>query len=797
MLCTEPFCGDLTEEDFAYNNYFRSIYTKNLNEYTKLYAEEHSGQLDGTTRKNIETRFRMKDDPLNVLICTPTMELGIDIGELSAIFMRNVPPSPSHYAQRAGRAGRKHQQSIITTFCGVGFSRGPHDQYFYRFPRKIISGNITIPRFMINNQKLLISHIHSIIIQKIGIRFPNGFGEILDLDKAQERFPLHQDFNNNLNKLIKEKENVIFNSVKSTFSNDTIELDWLSDQYIKEAIHSFMKEFQETLEYWRKEYDLLLREYDDLVAKQRNEKYFAPEHSRLSSIARKLEEMRSGDKEYYSYRYLASHGFLPNYGFPSSSMTLSFYDSSDEIVRNESIALSEFASGNILYYRGNTYKINYARPRKEKRKPVMESLIVCDNCSTVMVGKKAMTFALCERCSHTLSDSHPRNAIRIPDMLATKINRITSDEEERKRKGYDITIHYQMGERIDRYTIFGKDENFELRYEHNGRLIHLNNGTKRNEEDGQENGFTLCIACNKWLFGEDNIEDHINQDKKRRTCPKNAKEEDILRKLILFTDGIHDIITIHIPKIKDLTHESYKAFLITLKEALIRGIEIAFNLDEGEISGFVSNIESKDGEMDIVIFETAEGGVGSLNSILQKNRFEQIISTTLELLHEEDNKNSKGCLKACYECLLNFYNQKEHENYDRNIILPFLKRFTEIVIKKESNLDNNIILEKLVKKCKSSFEKDILYELAKKNVPLPDESQKIIYDGNVPIAEADFYYNDKNLILLIDGGPHQYDYVSKMDDIKRRKLKNLGYRVHSISYNCIEEDLEKFIAMLD
>ena len=108
-----------------------------------------------------------------------------------------------------------------------------------------------------------------------------------------------------------------------------------------------------------------------------------------------------------------------------------------------------------------------------------------------------------------------------------------------------------------------------------------------------------------------------------------------------------------------------------------------------------------------------------------------------------------------------------------------------------------MILEKLVEKCKSSFEKDILYELVKKNVPLPDESQKIIYDGDVPIAEADFYYSDRNLILLIDGGPHQYDYVSKMDNIKRSKLKNLGYRVHSIHYNHIEKDLEKFIAILD
>ena len=80
----------------------------------------------------IEIRFRDEQDPLNVLICTPTMELGIDIGHLNAVTLRNVPPSPSNYAQRAGRAGRSGHASLITVFAGVGTARGPHDQYFYR-----------------------------------------------------------------------------------------------------------------------------------------------------------------------------------------------------------------------------------------------------------------------------------------------------------------------------------------------------------------------------------------------------------------------------------------------------------------------------------------------------------------------------------------------------------------------------------------------------------------------------------------------------------------------------------------
>ncbi|MDD3874593.1 MAG: helicase-related protein, partial [Methanosarcina sp.] len=102
------------------NNYFRKEYTRGFNEVVPLHAEEHSGQINGEVRKELETRFKDREEDLNVIVCTPTMELGIDIGDLSAVYMRNVPPSPSNYAQRAGRAGRSSQASMIATFCGVG-----------------------------------------------------------------------------------------------------------------------------------------------------------------------------------------------------------------------------------------------------------------------------------------------------------------------------------------------------------------------------------------------------------------------------------------------------------------------------------------------------------------------------------------------------------------------------------------------------------------------------------------------------------------------------------------------------
>ncbi|MEG3055746.1 MAG: helicase-related protein [Methanoculleus sp.] len=186
-LCINPNCTDLITLDLS-NNYFRQEYTRSFREAVQLHAEEHSGQIDGETRKLLETRFRDSQDNLNVIVCTPTMELGIDIGTLSAVYLRNVPPSPSNYAQRAGRAGRKSQASMILTFCGVGSRRGPHDQHFYRYPAKMISGKIASPRFLMDNRMLIRAHIHSLILEIITLKIPQKIDGILDFEK--ENLPM-------------------------------------------------------------------------------------------------------------------------------------------------------------------------------------------------------------------------------------------------------------------------------------------------------------------------------------------------------------------------------------------------------------------------------------------------------------------------------------------------------------------------------------------------------------------------------------------------------------------------------
>ena len=108
-----------------------------------LVAGEHTAQITTEDRATLEESFKAPQavSPVNVLACSPTLEMGIDVGGLDAVIMRNVPPRPDNYAQRGGRAGRRSRVGLV-----LGYARStPHDQYFYDKPREMIAGEVPAP----------------------------------------------------------------------------------------------------------------------------------------------------------------------------------------------------------------------------------------------------------------------------------------------------------------------------------------------------------------------------------------------------------------------------------------------------------------------------------------------------------------------------------------------------------------------------------------------------------------------------------------------------------------------------
>ena len=624
-------------------------------------------------------------------------------------------------------------------------------------------------------------------------KLETGMGKILDLEEPN--YPMMPDCKDILSKKVADAKQRIWESAKNAFSLEMTRYPWFTEGFVNQTIDSFLDHFENALEYWRKEYATLDREHQDLSAKNRKEGPSSQDRNRIEAIAQKLMNMREGEKDFYIYRYLSARGFLPNYGFPSSNIVLSLSESEDEIQRDNVIALSEFAPGNTIYFRGAKYQVAYARPKVMNQKPVREHLLICPNCSNVLRGETAKTAAACPKCQKPLTGEHPNtNAMQLPDMYAVRRLRITSDEEERMRLGYQTSTHYEASDKIQEFDITtNSDLSLKILYEHNGRIIHLNEGTNRNQDDGQDAGFVLCSACNRWLFGDDRIEQHIDPESNSH-CPKNAQEEDIIRGIVLFTIGTHDVATIRISPPKNLKQEQTYAFYVTLQEALLQGMQIALNLDESEVDGFITQEQTDPSKYDIILYETAGGGTGAIKALTTTPGFTSIVEKTRELLHEHDQQ--AGCNKACYECLLNYYNQRDHEKLDRNLILPTLRLLENAKTNHTPPANQKQKLDELLKACDSELERNVLQRIADEGLPLPDEAQHIIYNKDVRIAKPDFYYKQQNLALFIDGPPHDEDYVKKDDIEKRNKLKALGYRVFVIHHHNIEEGVAKLTSAL-
>jgi len=275
---------------------------------------------------------------------------------------------------------------------------------------------------------------------------------------------------------------------------------------------------------------------------------------------------------------------------------------------------------------------------------------------------------------------------------------------------------------------------------------------------------------------------------------KNATEEDIIRGIVLFTVGTHDVVTIKIPPPESLDSSRIEDYYTTLKESFVQGMQISLNLDESEVDGLVVKEQADPSKYDIVLYETAEGGTGAIKALIDPHGLESVAARARELLHEKDEEG--GCSKACYECLLNYYNQREHKKLDRNIVLPTLKRIEKVEVARHALSHPNERME-VLKTCDSELERSILKRIEKEGLPLPDEGQRIIYDGDIRIAKSDFYYKKHNITLFVDGPAHDQDYVRRDDEDKRKKLRALGYRVYVIHHTNVDEGIAKLRKALE
>jgi len=163
-------------------NHYRLLYQADLP--GSLRVEEHTAQLDNEKARQFQQEFR--EGKIHVLSCSTTFELGVDLGNLDTVFLRNVPPEAFNYAQRVGRSGRRSGcPGFAITYC----KRGPHDLYHFAEPQRMLTGKVQAPVIALCNERIVTRHIAAVALSSYFRAFVDRFAkaETLFIDLGAPR----------------------------------------------------------------------------------------------------------------------------------------------------------------------------------------------------------------------------------------------------------------------------------------------------------------------------------------------------------------------------------------------------------------------------------------------------------------------------------------------------------------------------------------------------------------------------------------------------------------------------------
>ena len=293
---------------------------------------------------------------------------------------------------------------------------------------------------------------------------------------------------------------------------------------------------------------------------------------------------------------------------------------------------------------------------------------------------EAVGIDLCESCGEPLRDT-TRSLLRLTSVKTARRDRISSDEEERRRAGFELQTSYRFGHhggrsgRIDATAADSAGSLLGLRYGDSATVRVTNVGQRRRQRPDLL-GYMLDITTGRWLK-ETEREDQAVPEEEGLDLPEGTRRK---QRVIPFVEDRRNIL------VTRLEHPVSLETAITAMTALERGIEAAFQLEDSELSS--ETLPDLDGQGRALFVESAEGGAGVLRRLVDDpSALAQAARTALDILHfdpasGEDRavaatpSGEEPCVRACYDCLLSYGNQGVHDKIDRHLVKDILMRLS-------------------------------------------------------------------------------------------------------------------------
>jgi ATP-dependent helicase YprA (DUF1998 family) len=745
------------------NPFFVEFYQSDTTTLRRLHAKEHTAQVRQDQRQDRERDFRSARLP--ILFCSPTMELGVDIAELNVVGLRNVPPTPANYAQRSGRAGRSGQPALVFTYCTAG---SPHDQYFFRRPSLMVAGEVTTPRLDLANDDLLRSHVHAIWLQVVKPNLGRSMAEILEVGGDYPSLELKPGIRAALDDLRSRDEakvrvaDALGAALRAALEPEGVDVD----EWIRRTLDRLPASFDDACRRWRDLYRAALDQQisQSKIARDAGQPRSERERAKRLRVEaeRQLDLLLSNAEDqgsdFNSYRYLAGEGFLPGYNFPR--LPLSAYlpgrkvrrrgrrEDDDYLTRPRFLAISEFGPGSFVYHEGSRYLITRVIMPVDGETRLTRA-VQCAACGYLhpLYGGDPKP-DLCERCGVELPFEWD-NLFRMQNVATRRRDRISSDEEERFRLGYEIRSGVRFAQRDGRTSAriavlgdVGGQPLARLTYGHAATLWRLNLGWRRRQNQDQL-GF-LIDDRGTWARNErveDEADDPDLGPKQRRVIPF---VEDSKNCLIVELDATLEV-------------EQRASLMAALKVA----IQSSFQIEDRELAA--EPLPTPDERSYLLFYEASEGGAGVLRQLVEDPAaLPRVAREALDRCHFDpetgddlavDTADRERCDAACYDCILSYYNQRDHRLLDRHRLPEILLAWSHgRVLTSPAATSRDEHLSRLRRLAGSSLEQRFVDLLEHFGLRLPDDAQSLV---EVCGCRPDFVYRDIQVAVFIDGPAHE------------------------------------------
>ncbi len=614
------------------DNHYRQLYLSLIP--MPLVAEEHTAQLSNEAAAKLQERFARGE--VNVLSCSTTFELGVDVGELETVLMRNVPPSTANYVQRAGRAGRRTE---TTAFALTFAQRKSHDLTHFAEPEQMIFGEIHPPRIEIRNEKIVRRHIHALALADFWRERPDLFGTVesffLPLEKSGP-----ETFAQFLEQRPISLQAALQRVVPEPLQHALGIQDWAWLTGLFDENDGVLKTAAEEIR-------------GDIQALEKRRQELIEQRKPSDHILRVINNLKSRS----IIDFLASHNVLPKYGFPVDVVELQILHHGEEakkldLARDLRVALSEYAPESEVVAGGKLWK-SYGLKRLPNREWRKYHYAICQQCQRYqrVLADTGQMLHICAACGSPLEGRKVRGTFVIPEFgfVTSSSTSPRRPGEARPQRTYTTRVYFAGDASIEESQTVLELGPIRLvaKAARNDRLAVINRA-----------GFRICHQCGFATLSEST------------SSHKTPLGQDC-RGTLLFEGLGHEFQT----DILDLRFEGYsnpdRAFWLSLLYTLLEGASESLHVSRDDLDGCLYTYSENLAQPALILFDNVPGGAGHVQRLVEgSEELEKLLTASK---HRIDGHCGCALETSCYGCLRNYRNQFCHDDLKRGIVLEFLK----------------------------------------------------------------------------------------------------------------------------